>query len=206
MDRKRKQNLLVAVLFLLAFLLLVSVLFIQIRASKLKTEIEIRKEMEAVEGKRVSETCSESNFTIAETYYTLAHEEEKQTSVPNNTTAKKGTNKKQDEKSLQSSLENSKTTKPQSQEHTTAKSTRPPMKTTTTQAICTETVPTEAPTEQELPPVLCVNFKTKKIHGPNCPILKRTNPEFVREILREQVDDYLWEGYQFCSKCKGYAK
>ena len=64
---------------------------------------------------------------------------------------------------------------------------------------------TETTTEQNLAPVLSVNLKTKTIHGPNCPVLAKTNPEYIKQIRRNEVDDYLLEGYKICKKCKGYA-
>ena len=77
---------------------------------------------------------------------------------------------------------------------------------TDTQTTKKETKPvTEAITESELVPVLSVNLKTKTIHGPNCPILSKTNPEDIKEIRRNEVDEYLLEGYKICKKCKGYA-
>lgn len=204
MDRKRKQNLLVAVLFLLAFLLLIGVLLLQICSTKLKTEIEIRKEIRAVEEKIAGETSSESNTTSTQTCFALANREEEKAGDLSDARLQKNNYKNKENQSLQDATP--KTTRSKSPQPTAEKSTSPAIKTTTTQAICTETIPTEAETEPQLPPVLSVNFKTKKIHGPNCPVLKQTNPENIREILREQVEDYLWEGYKFCSKCKGYAQ
>ncbi len=190
MNGKNKKILCIAVLFLLSVSFLVAVIFLQLRSCELQKEITARKEMHAIEE---TKTCKDQTKQEASSEITtsqileIQREEPKQTvSHAPKPTAPKATQ-----------------TKPAKHE-ATEKEVIPA--TTAVQEILTEAKPTEVPSEPELAPVLSVNLKTKKIHGPNCPVLNHSNPESVKQILRKDVEEYLWEGYSFCSKCKGYAQ
>ena len=67
----------------------------------------------------------------------------------------------------------------------------------------TETTETTETPSSSMPVVLVVNLKTKKIHSASCPLLKNQNTDYITEILSTDLEDYLFEGYTLCSKCKG---
>lgn len=188
MNGKNKKILCIAVLFLLSVFLLVAVIFLQLRSCELQKEITARKEMHAIEETKACKDQTKqdaSNEITTSQILEIQREEPKQTvSYASKPTTPKATQ--------------ANPTKHEAIEKDPA--------TTAVQEILTEAKPTEAPSEPALAPVLSVNLKTKKIHGPNCPVLNHSNPEFVKQILREDVEEYLWEGYSFCSKCKGYAQ
>lgn len=188
MIRKNKTVLHIAVLFLLSFLLLLGVILLQLHSKELREEILSRKEMQAIEEKQ-----EQTAITAQETISNYDEQNESTTSAILEI-------QKNENQPLKTYTTKPRTTKTS---ETTKKSTLPK---TTKEETTTKSPVTEAPTEPQLAPVLSVNFKTKKIHGPNCPILHNTNPDNITEILREDVEEYLWEGYSFCSKCKGYAE
>ncbi len=191
MNGKNKKILCIAVLFLLSVFFLVAVIFLQLRSCELQKEITARKEMHAIEE---TKACKDHTKQEDSTEITTSQILEIQREEPKQTVsyASKPTTPKVTQ------------SKPPIKHEETETKVIPA--TTAVQEILTEAKPTEAPSEPELAPVLSVNLKTKKIHGPNCPVLNHSNPESVKQILRKDVEEYLWEGYSFCSKCKGYAQ